>query len=188
MPVQCNYERARDGLPRRFAPRNDRGNRSPGADHRPQLSLRGPAGAAAIRTPCRQFYPAAQLQIRAREGIKGEGACVCGSKHLTPPLWAVFLPHLFGPAKRWGPRRDGQFFPHRHCLCEQPQAAPTGCKVVHSCGGGKPPPYGGLWVAPEKFKSVRGADTFIIHSSFFIFHFYHTPAGAFVKDANSFLR
>ena len=35
-------------------PRNDRGNRSPGADHRPHLSLRGPIGAVAIRTLCRQ--------------------------------------------------------------------------------------------------------------------------------------
>ena len=44
------------------------GNRSPGADHRPRLSLRGPVGAVAIRTPYRHFYPAAQLQARAREG------------------------------------------------------------------------------------------------------------------------
>ena len=38
----------RYGLPRRSAPRNDRGSRSPGADYRPHLSLRGPEGAAAI--------------------------------------------------------------------------------------------------------------------------------------------
>ena len=49
------------------------GNRNPGEDHRPHLSLRGPKGAVAIRTPCRHFYPTVQQQARAQEGFKGLG-------------------------------------------------------------------------------------------------------------------
>ena len=45
-----------------------------------------------------------------REGYIGEGACLCGSKVLAPPLWAVFLPTLFGQAKRVGPRREREVF------------------------------------------------------------------------------
>ena len=65
---QCIAEddcQQRDGLPRRFAPRDDRGNRSPGADHRSRLSLRGPKGAAP----------------------QGGPSCPCGAIHLLAISW-----------------------------------------------------------------------------------------------------
>ena len=65
---QCIAEddcQQRDGLPRRFAPRNDRGNRSPGADYRLHLSLRGFEGAAP----------------------QGGLSCPCGAIHLLAISW-----------------------------------------------------------------------------------------------------
>ena len=55
-----------------------------------------------------------------REGYIGEGACLCGSKVLAPPLWVVFLPTLFGQAKRVGPRREGNYFTEDDCQQERP--------------------------------------------------------------------
>ena len=50
-----------------------------------------------------------------REGYIGEGACLCGSKVLAPPLWVVFLHTSFGQAKEVCPRREGNFSAEDDC-------------------------------------------------------------------------
>ena len=70
-----------------------------------------------VQPLCRQFYPVQQFQTVARVGIKGEGACVCGSKHQTPPLCASFSPFFLCVQKEWAP--GGCWHCHAENACRQ---------------------------------------------------------------------
>ena len=149
-----------------------------------------PRAARPLAATCRQFFGAVG---RDDLGAPLQALPLCCAAAITRAggiqRGGIFLPHLFGPAKRWGPRRDGQFVPDWQCRSGEriatapagprndrrrrrtraPQAAPTRVGGRAFLRRGQAPAL--RWVMGGAGKIQIRPRSGHLHYSFFILHF-----------------